>query len=851
MVELTCMTISRKNILIASVAAVCAAAIVGGGCTALSAQAKALDASSASLFLPASYEQYLKMNDPKDLTISEGFIAIADGNRIYLCDREKQEWRTYTNGADHATFGKIQLVGDLLYFTDAAMRLHSLDPQAADFGVKELPYSLANFIIAGGSIYGTTTMNMTTSLYALSMDGTTSIPDTKPVVDNLPAQLPMAYADGILYYAVSNAIFPIDTKTNEMDICISLSSSSVINPRSIACLDGFVYYTETTGFYRANIQNSEEAHTPEKVCLGEGFSALTVFNEKIYVLQDDAVREFDPAENAFTGYEIAADSSSSNRLSGAVDSARGGTLLVTADKGNNRVSVYDFATKKYTEIYGGDGFSPTHVATDGTIIAAVSQNTIYTCTYSSAGDMQFTAAEDDIENNIRGIACVYGAVYYVTGNAYGKLGEKAVFHDGCGSPDALASDVYGDLLVVYMDGSIARFTEGEFLDKDVAVEKLDYTLPEGFKSLRADFEGNLYYLLGSTLYRGGNEEIATVRGSDYVYTMSEGDPFAFALGYEDDEVYFLFGDYIVRSAAGALDIPTLSEIDCGGVYENVFAPHGTEGLFVEIPAHTVGIRTDLTPLREEKPACFPYEFYFRTEEDARGILLAEKDGFALVVLYEIGENTRDFTASLFRIDPEQDDLLVAESDYWTESSAVRYLTSNVSAYFFPCLPPALADAQLLRGARVNVLGTVQTPFGSDFALIEYETSAHSLARGYVPVSYLCDVDPDHPAEEEFLFATLKKAGENGYTFAAEDGEILTLHGGERVRLQRNEDGSYIARYTAENGKIYSATLPADRLDFGESDALRISLIVILSVLAVLIVGLYIWFLPKKPKNRNN
>ena len=361
------MNISHAKTKIVLIAALAAAAALAGGVTSLKASAAEAPQKDASLFLPSSYEQYLEMNKPKDIAIDKDHIAIADGNRIFLCDRNKQEWRTYTNGADHATFGKIQLANGILYFTDAAMKLHSLDPNTEELTAKDLSYSLSNFIVVENVLYGTTTMNSTTSLYKLSLEGTTSIPDTKPIVDNLPAQLPLTYSEETIYYAVNNSIFPIDTKTHETDICISLSTNNVINPRSIAVIDGYLYYTEATGFYRTNIENTEEAHIPEVIYSGEDFSALTVLDGKIYILQNTCVREFDPAENTFTGYEIASASSSVNRLSGAVDTARAGDLLVTADAAGSRVSVYNFATEKYSEITGIEGFTPTHVATSLTV----------------------------------------------------------------------------------------------------------------------------------------------------------------------------------------------------------------------------------------------------------------------------------------------------------------------------------------------------------------------------------------------------------------------------------------------------------------------------------------------------
>ena len=64
----------------------------------------------------------------------------------------------------------------------------------------------------------------------------------------------------------------------------------------------------------------------------------------------------------------------------------------------------------------------------------------------------------------------------------------------------------------------------------------------------------------------------------------------------------------------------------------------------------------------------------------------------------------------------------------------------------------------------------------------------------------------------------------------------------------NEDGTYTARYE-EDGVEYTATVEEKQIEWGESDAWRIALIVILSVVAVLIIGGYVFLLPRRNKKQ--
>ena len=429
-----------------------------------------------------------------------------------------------------------------------------------------------------------------------------------------------------------------------------------------------------------------------------------------------------------------------------------------------------------------------------------------------------------------GLACVYGACYYVTEEGYGKASSEELFVRRASSSRALAADLYGALYVADAEGHATRFTEKEFTDPDAAGTVLPYHLPEDAHALRADLEGSLYCLSGSTIYRNG-EPFYTFENARFVHGDADM-PRSFALGFEDDSLFVTYGNFLVVTEAA---VPTLDKISAAGIPELLFTPHTAEGLFVDIPAGAVGIRTDLSALADS-PAYFPYLSHARTE-GTRGVLLARTDTLSLVAVYEISTTARTLTAQLFR---NADLTPLPESEYWRPEEGYAYLTNDVSAYYFPGLHPALAGERMKRGTRVRVLGYV-TAAERDFALIEGEN-----AMGFLPASYLTDITPIPPEIGVHELGYLK-ANKEGVLFRGEGGEKRVVTERTRVDLFRTEEG-YVAEFY-EDGVRYSASVTENMVDRGESDALRISLIVILTVLAVGIVGVYFFLVPKRDADR--
>ncbi len=849
------MSISRANFKYALAGAcLAAAACAAGGASfcGAAAQTASLTQRDASLFLPTTYEQYLELEAPKDVAVSDTHIAVADGNKIYLYTKGGDEYRVYTRGSEEAgRIGKIQLVGELLYFTDAGMTLHTLDPDAADFDVKDIGYSLTSFVVANGKLYGTTAAGTTASLYSLNLDGSTDFDYAQPLVTALPAELPMTFAGDTLYYADGNMVYPIDTKTDAKGTGLVLAQTEEpIRPDFICAVGEKMYFTDRiTG----RLQVSDLNGTTSAVDgLAGTYTALASCGDKLYCVKNDAVREYSTAESAFTGYEITAASSSVNRLSGAVDAARAGDLLVTADAGNRRVSVYNAASGTFTSLKPDDAeFVPQFVATDGELIAFSSGKRVYLTEYGT--DTFYYADEAD---DIKGIACVFGVTYYVTQHRRGSLKiadgntERAFTTAGSRRPEALAADLYGNLYIAESDGAVYAFEERDFLVETETGTKLEYSLPDGFKSLRTDFAGNLYCLSGNALFRNG-DAFSSVLGSDFVYTMSATSPLAFALGFEDDEVYFLFGDFLVRSNAGALGFPTLSTISSEKTYDELRRTHAPEEIrTIDVAEREIAISVDLAQLGSESEY-FAYAGRTRIAQAGKGVLLAETATHRVVALYE------SHAQSVYLL--RKDERIPSAPDY-RETRTSAYLTNNIYLYSYPAVlldhypcdkescehepvasVPTHTDAPLPRGMKVTVLGILSAP-EREYAYVGIADREDAL--GYLPAVYLTEIDPIPENSADYLIGKLKSDLE----FTSGDGRKITLPARTSVRLYGDDKAGYTARYTAQDGTEFSANVKKADIDWGENDTLRIALIVILSVIAVLIIGVYVYLLPRKPKS---
>ncbi len=809
---------------------------------------------NASLFLPESYENYLKLSAPSSVAIGERYVAVADGKKIYIYDhmdpsKGYRVWE-HSRGAETVTVGKMQFTDeDRLYFSSVSGLFElSLENELSEKQVSNnfYPYT---FLIAENILYVVTVNDGSdTVLYRFEMSRELlSLTDAKQHVtisksSSEKSSPLLAYSDGTVYCSLNGSVYHYNGETLEGNGNFPLDNtvSSTLTPSSVCAIEDSLYFTDGAGLHRADTNGNAKL-----IESAEDIKALYPHGDLLYCLCGNAVRAYDTKKNVFTDYEISSDSASVGRLSGATDIVRAESLVVVADTANHRVSVYNSDTGNYSVLKASGDFSPTLVATDGTLVAAVSGGNVYVC-QNPMRDPTFGDPFSPNSGVIEGIACVFGKVYYVTqNNIQGVLGGESASKSNGGSPTAMTSDLYGNLYVAYNDASVRSFSEEQFIAQDENGTVLEgVTVPAEAKTLRTGFDGSLYYLDKDGKLCGTNgEQLATINGANFVYSEESSlSPVSFALGFEDDCVYFNFGNFIVASKEGSLGFPTLKTIGTADVYGELSLVHAPEDVrYVDVKKGAVGIKVDLSTLTGDTPY-FPYDSYARTAEKDRGVMLAETDKYGLIALY----HDRGYDVRLFRKEECADASAVID-----EAAGQKYLSSPCNLYNFPCIAEAFQQT-LPRGTLLTVLNVVQADgdkdalpdYGYDFAYVEVVTPARETVRGYVPLSFLTDADPSGGAEEDFELVKLKEDA------VFTDGtHSKTLPVGTEVRVRANGDGTYSARYSDGEG-TYSAVLAEGMIDRGQSDALRIALIVILSVLALVIIGAYFALLPrmKDPEN---
>lgn len=857
-----------------------------------------LDRENSALLLPDSYEEYLPLGSPAYVAMNGDHIAIADNYFIYIYDRAKGEYDVYHHlvgdTSEEISVSKVQFTdAGRLYFRDDASNLYEYDfDTGASVIVDNMP--CLTFLIHGDYMYmanASPTSARVNFSYVPVTDMRQGAVQTLPGGKELAASNPrMAFENNTLYCIINNnTVNAYDGTTHEYLYGSKLDASCAQIPDlQFVCAyqNEFFYTVNGIGTAENGLYRTNHAGNAVRIAEGDKFYSITSYDGKLYCIQGSTIREMEVTADsvALTGYEISSASPSPHRLANAVEAARTKELVAYADAENRRISVYNRQDGTYTTIPCLDEsetpFTPEHVAIDkeerrtepnGDVItsnkiAVSSGKSVYVYTLerhslypekNSAGD----PAVHSVPQNVKGMSFVYGECYYITEyDGYGALGNDfttELHFTGINTPEAITSDIYGTIYVAF-GNRIFAFTEEEFQGdhaKGKELTSLSQSTDKVYIGLTVDYEGNVWHLTKDGKLYCNNVEAAQIDGKDFVYLGKEHDyPVSFALSFEDDEIYFNFKNYVVKTNPYALDrLVSLNKITADEAKTAAFALADPDNLFVRIPAGSVGFEIDLNELKTGTGKYFPYERYSRETgvtagEARRGVLLYEPtddDGYYVVALYE--ENSNSFSARLFK---KSKNNLEPDENYFREANETRYITSDVSLCSAPCLYPApanerlstLSDTLLKRGDKLNVLGYAE---GEDraYAYVEVVSAERDAQRGFVPRSYLTANNPLGIPDDNYTLGYLV----DGAVLKSADGEELTTTEDMQVKLYENGDGTYTA-VVEKDGVVYTGTVTADNIMRGELNALRISLIVILSVLALVIVTGYVFLMfPRKKK----
>lgn len=696
-----------------------------------------------ALLLPASYEQYLPLSAPSDAAVTEAYTAIADGNLIYVYNRGENEYRCYEHtanvDAEKNNVAKLQFAENgVLYFLDASTYLYTLDP--ATLTERKTSLVCSTFTIFSDVIYFTNVSSSKSQISKTTLDNLDSSA-AESVVGGITSKPAITQDNGVLYYTEGGKIL---CKANDSSFARRLTESETVV--SLAVYSNRLYYTDTAkNLYVRDLNEGTLLDTFEG-----GYSALTVSDGYVYAVKNDAVRQYSPLDKAFTDYEICASSDAENRLSSAAATLLTGDLLLTADNGNDRISVYDTKTNAYRSIE--TELNATMLASDGAaVLTADSASAIL---YDLASGKKLHTFEN-FASDLAGIAASYGKYYFITDNNYFYCAQhdeetgwkvKSVQNPYSYPTRLLAGDIYGNLYVAYADGNVYSFTENEFIGSqpDMSKKEKVCTVPVQAEKIAVDYEQTVYALYKNELYKYAHEQVSYSLGKTLVYGQTESTAvLSFAFGVEEQAVYLLYeGDFAVRTYD--VDLPTVKSIAVNGADEAIFSEESASFSVLQTKENALMVNFDIAELKGAE--VFPYLSFVRETQSRTALKLGETDKYHLIAVFD--EVSKSYSTAL--ILKEYCEREYSEEEYLKPpagfTDGTGYLTNEVFLYKYPYLTRLLTVQKLDKNAAVTVLGEIDT-LDYRYYYVSYTDENGAVKTGYVPKGYVTNFNGAPPEAE--------------------------------------------------------------------------------------------------------
>lgn len=722
--------------------------------------AKASNAVQAELLAPTSYEQYLALADPSHVAVTENYTAIADGNAIYLYDRENKVYEKY----EYANpVNKVAFDGNGNVYFLSALELYKLTVDELKNGAEPTDIAVCNnFAIAGDRLYYYNTPKAIKYLPLNGNGGSGEIPLSASLQDNSP----LSYGKGLLYCVCESVndknaytVYEINAK-DTVDRVTDFSAQIT----SMAASDNLFCFTTKSGeFYAYNyteLSASERADSVTPITKADGgYVSLSAYGGNVYAVRENTVCQYSVAQTAFTDYEISSSSSSAHRLSGSTELCLAEDKLFIADGGNQRISVYDTESKTFGTPIATDLPDP-YLASYGNtlLVSSAREFALYSLSDKTYGTELLTVDETEIDGNIVGAASVYNRYYVLTDSnyCYTLTAESGAWswtetqkHTQALFATAFAADVYGSLYVAYDNDAVYRFTEKELLTAEASGTKVLEGL-QGAEKLAVDYETDLYALKNGILTKYTADDQGMYAPSA-AYTPAYGLVYdesptvcSFAFGVDEADTYLLYeGDYVVKT--DELQIPKVNPIPVGDAADRIFGEENREFSVVTVATDSILIEFDATALKDATQ--FPYVAFERCQAPLTALKLGEESGYAILSVAQ--EQTGKYKTYLVS-DSACTDL--EKSEYYTaypEQQPTGYLTNGVSLYKFPCLTELLTVGAVERGDTVVLLGEVDQLDHAYYEVL-YKTE-NGETVGYIPKAYITLFDGSTPTSETVTY----------------------------------------------------------------------------------------------------
>lgn len=717
---------------------------VAGFCAQKAPLSASAEASQGEcLVTPFSYEEYLSLTTPTDVAATDGYIAIADGNTLFVFDKDRTLWQEYVHTN---TITKLHFASrDELYFLDGQTNgLYALNAKTLT-APKETGIVCSTFSIHGDVLYYINVSAGQTSVYQAPL---TELTEKQELYVGRMYSPALSFWNGEIYYVYGtdylHKLNP-ETKSSSKVAELPVGVISMTISEGVVCCA-----TEEGGFYAYSLAQLIETGNASD-CEGiasytNGYSAVSANVNDIYLVTGDAIEKFSLTEKKFEEYSISEASNALHRLDGATETTLAGNRLFISDDNNDRISVYDVSENTFkTPIYS-EANAPIMASYGETLLVSTSsQALLYSLRPESYGEKVFTLTPDKISGNVVGATAVYGNYYLLTDTNYcytlTESEEGYVYTETLRNAhfaEKLTSDANGSLYVL-SDGAVYRYTEENFLSKNDEGVKLCDSIPASTSKISVDYGGNLYALAESTLHcYTPQEDGAYALHSSTAFTSSlvygGGTTVrSFAFGIEDNATYILYADNYL-TVTDALALPTLKTIPMEGIAEGIFGETKAEFTVVQTLPSSLIVELDGESLQNAE--MFPYLSYYRSEQPITALKIGETADYALL---SYRENTSSAYKTLL-VDVNRQTELEADYKIPYETQKTGYLTNRSKAYKFPSMGlPALGELE--KSTKVALVGELN---GMD---CDYYAVVYGEQTAYIPKSHVNLFNGAPPASE--------------------------------------------------------------------------------------------------------
>ena len=688
-----------------------------------------------ALISPGSYQEYLSLSAPSDVSVADGYTAIADGSRVYIYN---QQTNKYTRFDHNHEITKLQFSEtNVLYFLDDENTLFTLN--VATLAATETGISnCLTFTLYGADIYYTTMSGISTSIYTAPI----SSPAGKTLLITHRMYCPaIAFANGSLYYMKGDEYLRKYTLADGSDVSVAELPAVL----SLSITENTLVCTSENGGFKAFSLTDDGL---SEIYTAEGnYSSLCALGANVYVIKGNSIRNFSISNTEFTNFEISSASSSAHRLNGAKELCLKDDLLFISDVGNSRISVYNtkdsaFQTSISTTI------SPTFMASNGeTLLTAnATQAQLYSLSEDEYGTAVSTLPATQIHGNVIGATEVYGTYYlttdtnrlYYSADTNGEITWTEIQRTSH-TASLLTSDVYGSIYAVH-GNALYRYTELELLSTTADGDKILDNLPASVSKILVDYERNVYALHGNTLtvYQADNGVYSQAEqitfNESFVYGVT---PMALSLAFNatDNRAYVLYqGNYLTETSA--LNLSTLQTIACENT-QDIFTESTPQIRLTTVQKNALTIRFDITKL--QSASVFPYLSHERSAEERTALILGESGAY-YVLSIPTATGKRESCLVLKEACAPIDKTVYREE--FTEAQT-GYLVSGSAAYTFPYLSEQLQKGALTTDTPIQLRAKIKG-LETEYYEISYTDANENEVIAYLPTSFVTTFEGSLP-----------------------------------------------------------------------------------------------------------